>query len=126
MSDFDSLWSSAVRFRRVSRPLRTLIQALHDDLRKSPPDLIRLKSDLERLLAFLASDQGRTDANCCTVDRFFSAANFDVSPLPPNLRAILADLGGTLHDTVYAPHIASTFESLPEQLLARVRQIDVA
>jgi hypothetical protein len=30
----------------------------------------------------------------------------------------------TLHDTVYAPKIAENFETLPEQLLERVRRIE--
>jgi hypothetical protein len=39
----------------------------------------------------------------------------------PPLRAILDDMSGTLHETIYAPGIARTFEATPEQLLARVR-----
>jgi len=32
------------------------------------------------------------------------------------------DLGGALHDTITDPEIARNFESLPEQLLERVKQ----
>ena len=73
-----------------------------------------------RLLEFLASPQGRTDANCRAVDSFFT---FDECwlDLPDALHDIFGDMAGALHDTISAPHIAHNFDSTPEQLLARVR-----
>jgi hypothetical protein len=57
-------------------------------------------------------------------DYFFADDGMDVpQDLPDEWRQILADLGGALHDTIYAPHIAKHFESLPEQLLERVRAL---
>ena len=89
-----------------------------------PLDQPALQYALDQLLAFLVSAGGRTDANCCAIDRFF--ANFDGrwSHLPPVLASVFEDLSGTLHDTVYAPQIAAHFESLPEQLLNRLRKIN--
>ena len=92
-----------------------------------PADLRELKNALQSLLEFLASVGGRTDANCCTTDALFSAGEKWESPwsdLPENFRALMDDLGGVLHDTIYAPHLAQHFESLPEQLLQRVRSLE--
>jgi len=86
-------------------------------------DLRELKPALESLLSFLSAE-GRTDANCCATDAFFSAVEGQWLELPDEYRKLLSDLGGVLHDAVHAPHIASTFECLPEQLLDRVRRIE--
>ncbi|HEX6159103.1 MAG TPA: hypothetical protein VF111_02985 [Thermoanaerobaculia bacterium] len=118
MSDFDATWRAAVRFRKVSRELEPLVRAVHDSI----DDPGALKPALEKLLAFLA-EPGRTDANCATTDYFFALTEQHWTNLAEPFRGILDDMSGTLHETVYAPKIASTFESLPEQLLARVRAI---
>jgi hypothetical protein len=118
---FESLWSNAVRHRQASRHLRPLVERVYDDMCASSAQLTR---DLEQLLEFLASENGRTDANCCVVDRFFAAIEDSWSALPPPLRDIFSDMSGTLHDAIYAPSIASTFGSLPEQLLERVRGLE--
>lgn len=118
VADFESLWAEAVNYRHVSRDLRALVEAVYGDLLERSPNL---KADLEQLLAFLSSERGRTDANCCAVDRFFTSAEQAWRGLAPPLRSIFADMSGTLHDAIYAPQVASNFESLPEQLLERVR-----
>jgi hypothetical protein len=119
--DFDSTWRRASRSRRVSRDLQPLVAAAGRALDQQPPDLAALKWALERLLEFLASEGGRTDANCWAVDAYFAAR--DYGHLPEDYRRLLEDIGGTLHDAIYAPRIAATFESLPEQLLERVRRL---
>jgi len=115
---FESLWRSSVRYRRVTRDLEPLVRAVHRDLMERSP---ALKADLEELLAFLASERGRTDANCCAVDFFFSQCRTAWNDLPPPLRDVFDGMSGTLHDAIYAPKIAANFGSLPEQLLERVR-----
>ena len=85
-------------------------------------DLGALRDALESLLAYLAAD-GFTDANCCAVDLFVQSCEESWAQLPESYRAILDDMSGTLHDAVYAPKIAETFESLPAQLLARVKAL---
>jgi hypothetical protein len=120
---FERLFRSAARTRRVSTELKPLLHGVYDAVDRNPS---LLRSALERLLSFLASPSGRTDANCCVTDLFFSGVeswDLNLDALPPPLRAFLSDLGGTLHDTVYAPHIAANFESLPEQLLQRLHRI---
>ncbi len=121
MEDFDSLWKSAVRYRRASRELPALVRAMYDDLQGGSPEL---KVDLEALLAFLASERGRTDANCCAVDRFFSECPKAWRSLPLVLREIFDGMSATLHEAIYAPKIAENFETLPEQLLERLRRIE--
>lgn len=120
VADFESLWTDAVRYRHVSRSLRGLVESVYRSLLQRSPDL---KTDLEALLAFLAWEFGRTDANCCAVDRFFALVQPLWRDLPPPLREIFSDMSGTLHDAIYAPHIAENFSSLPEQLLERVRLV---
>jgi len=122
MSDFEALWNSAVRFRRVSHGLKTLVYSVVEEARGEPADLRALRLALDRLLVFLSGPNGRTDANCCTVDRFFANFEGQWDHLPPSVASVLEDLSGTLHDSIYAPHIAANFESLPEQLLNRLRR----
>ena len=122
MEEFDELWKSALRYRRASRELEPLVHAVYDDLPRG--DLAALRDSLERLLTCLASKEGRIDANCSTVFHFFNAIEPRWQNLPADFRAIFDDMSGTLHDAIYAPDIARTFEATPEQLLARVRRIE--
>jgi hypothetical protein len=116
MTDFDSLWRSSLRFRRASRELEPLLH----DVYNSYGDDAALRGAVERVLVFLTTPAGRTDANCCVADQFISAteAQWRDSALAP----ILDDMGGTLHDAIHAENIAKTFEATPEQLLERVRK----
>jgi len=123
---FEELYSSAVRYRHASPQLRPLLCHIYGAAVTRPADLVELKNALESLLSFLASEGGRTDANCSTTDALFSAGDQWESPwsdLPEEFRGVLDEIGGVLHDTVHAPHIAAHFESGPEQLLKRVRAI---
>jgi hypothetical protein len=123
---FEELYRSAIRYRHASPQLRPLLWQVYHAVVSQPVDLRDLRNALESLLSFLASDGGRTDANCCTTDSLFSSADQwerTWAGLPEEFRDILDDLGGVLHDTFYAPHIAQNFDSLPEQLLQRVRSI---
>lgn len=123
---FEDLFRSAVRFRHVSPQLRPLLRHVYGAAVERPADLNELKNALQSLLEFLASEGGRTDANCSTTDALFSAGEEwerAWSDLPEPYRQLLDDLGGVLHDSIYAPHIAQHFQSLPEQLLQRVRAL---
>ena len=115
MSDFDALWRVSVRYRRTSRELEPLLREVF----ASFGDDAALVSALERLLVFLATPEGRTDANCSVTDQFMSAT--EARWRGSALDAILDDMSGTLHDSVHAPQVARTFEATPEQLLARLR-----
>jgi hypothetical protein len=122
MSGFDELWRSVVRYRHASRELQPLLYVVYADLGNG--DLAALRASLENLLVFLAGAEGRTDANCSTVHHFFNETEPLWRPLREDFRAVCDDMSGTLHDAIYAPDIARTFEALPEQLLTRVRRID--
>lgn len=122
IDSFDSLWKAAVRHRRVSHDLKTLVFNVFLEAARPVLDPESLRGALDRLLSFLAGPRGRTDANCCAVDRFFSNFEGTWSHLPPQLATLLDDLTGVLHDSIYAPQIAAHFEALPEQLLNRLRK----
>jgi len=121
--EFDRQWHAAATFRRVSHLLPPLVRRVYDEATRHPPALPALKSALIALLELLASESGRTDANCTATDYFFSKADPAWSHLPPAYQSLLESLGGTLHDTVHAPKIAANFECLPEQLLERARKL---
>jgi len=114
----------------TSPELKPLVQQLHAEVLRQPTRLRALKSALERTLLFLSSPAGRTHANCSAVDLFFAFDDAWPSDawehLPEAFADVLADIGGALHDAVKEPHIAEKFSSLPEQLLARVRSIDIS
>ena len=122
--DFEELYRSAARWRQVSPRLKPLLAAVHSEIGRRPVDLRALTGALDDLLSFLATEPGRTDANCTVVDSFFSKLEQSGSwmHLPQNLCNLLSDMGGTLHDSVHAPHVARNFDSLPEQLLERLRK----
>ncbi len=120
--DFDALWRLAVRYRPVSHALKTLVYRVFIEAHRERGDQAALRQSLDELLTFLSSPPGRTDPNCCTVDRFFANFEGQWMHLPGDLASVLEDLGGTLHDAIYAPQIAAHFESLPEQLLNRLRK----
>lgn len=124
-NEFEVLWKKASTFRKVSPRLRGLLKRVYDESLRRPTDISAVKASLDDLLVLLVSAEGRTDANCTVTDYFFSATEGwegTWEHLPADLQSILGDLGGTLHDAVHAPAIARTFESLPEQLLERLRR----
>lgn len=116
--DFEAVWKSSVRFRHASRELEPLLRAVHAAF----GDPLETRRALEELLTFLAGP-GRTDANCETIHYFANATEALWSGLPEDLRGIVDDMSGTLHDAIHAEPIARTFEATPEQLLERVRRI---
>ena len=115
MTNFDEVWRTAVRFRRASRELELLLH----DVYNAFGDDAALRAAVERVLVFLTTPAGRTDANCTVADQFISATEerWRSSSLAP----ILDDMGGTLHDAIYAENVAKTFEATPEQWLERIR-----
>lgn len=116
MSEFGELWKTAVRFRRASRELEVLLHDVYGAFGEEHA----LRSALDQLLTFLASEGGRTDANCSTTYYFMTATEESWRNVAEPLHSILDDMSGTLQDSVYAPNIARTFESTPEQLLERL------
>ncbi|MBW8034800.1 MAG: hypothetical protein FVQ79_03885 [Planctomycetes bacterium] len=120
--------TTSVEGEAVSLKLRPLLEAVYDEIKRRPANLHRLKASLERLLIFLGTPEGRTNANCCATDCFFLLregweTGWDY--LPDSFSDILDDMAGALHDSVKAPEVASNFESTPEQLFERLQSIIV-
>lgn len=113
----------------ASDELRPLVQRLYEELLAEPtPNLDRLRGSIISVLEFVASPNGRTDANCDTVNMFL----MDVTDqwerpwpedLPDEFQEVLRRMADTLHDTVSAPEIAENFGSTPEQLLPIARAL---
>lgn len=132
MPSFDEAWAAAARTRdgeRVSSELRRLLLDLYTQIVFHPTDLADIKIGLRHLLEFLRGE-GRTNANCWTVDLFFCLSegwerDWAEQELPEDFHDILAMMGEALHDTVQAPSVAENFGCLPEQLLERVSRLHV-
>ncbi|HKV71292.1 MAG TPA: hypothetical protein VJN62_08590 [Gemmatimonadales bacterium] len=110
----------------MSPRLRPLLISVYDELKLHPTNLLSLRRALEELLIFLASPDGRTNANCWAADLFFALGEgweIEEWTVPDEYGDILGDMSGALHDTVQSPEVAANFESTPEQLLQRLRAI---
>ena len=106
--------------------LEELVHDVYEEIARRPAALRALKEAMAALLSYLASPEGRTDSNCRAVDIFFCIRDqweTDWEHLPPEFRSVLEDIGGTLHDSVSSPQIARNFDSTPELLLARVKEL---
>jgi hypothetical protein len=100
------------------------LRSISASLNAADIDLAALKVHLVGLLMHLSSPEGRTDENCRAVDSFFCLDNtWPEEALPVDFHDLLADMGGTLHDTVGSPEIAENFDSTAEQLLNRARKL---
>ena len=111
----------------VSPQLAPLLWAAHDAIVANGSTDISVVPHVRALLRYLASSDGRTNANCWAADLFFCLDDHwagDWDHLSPDLADILADIGGALHDTVKDPAIAENFGSTPELLLERLQALD--
>ena len=110
--------------RHADAELVPLMRQLQQALAVQPIDLGAARAAIIAVLEFLCSPRGRTDANCTAVDTFFHIDDsWLTDQLPEDYHDIVADMGGQLHDTFSAPYIAQNFDSTPEQLLARARDL---
>jgi hypothetical protein len=104
---------------------RELMNAVQSILAHNVPDLSELKKSLINLFEYLSSPNGRTDENCNAISSFFMFDDLWVDRnLPDHFQAIFVDVSGALHDTVSAPEIAENFDSTPEQLLKRAKELN--
>jgi hypothetical protein len=111
----------------TSPELKIFVEAVRKSIVERPTNLTQLHSVLENLLLFLTTPTGRTNKNCEETDLYFCLHedhSFDWNHLPQSFQLILDDIGGQLHDTIYDSEIAKNFESTPEQLLERLRDIN--
>jgi hypothetical protein len=132
MPGFDEAWSAVAVPRdgeSVSPGLRPLLERVYSRVLSRPIDLVHLKQSLGELLEYLAGE-GRTNANCWTVDLFFGLSqgwerDWAEQDLPEDFHDMLSKLGEALHDTIMTPDVARNFDCLPEQLVKRVRLLRV-
>jgi hypothetical protein len=114
---------------KISSPeLIKLIEEVQNNLMEHPANLSSIKNALEKLLNYLTNPAGRTDVNCNETDTYFCLHDdngFHWNHLPEDFQLILDDIGGQMHDTVQHPEMARNFESTPEQLLKRIRNLNI-
>jgi hypothetical protein len=130
MAGFNEAWAAVAIPRdgeSVSPELEPLLRQVYSDVLAAPVNLPALKESLTALLEYLTG-RGRTNANCWAVDMFFCLSegwerDWAEESLPDDFHDVLSLLGQALHDTVRTPTIAENFDCLPEQLLARLRQL---
>lgn len=125
----DLLAVERIDIKRISKKedLNDLVAIIYAEICKSSANLKEIKNKLEVLLSFLCTPDGRTDKNCNLVSKYFLLKNdwpVNIKHLPEELYDILFDFV-TLGDSIKRPNTASNFESLPEQLLERVRRLKV-
>ncbi len=113
----------------ISPELAPMLLAVYHELAAAPTNLRTLRDSIEKLLNFLTTPAGRTNANCGATDLFFCLTDGwgEVSwdHIPDDLGDILRDMGGALHDTVQDPVIAENFEATPEHLLRKLRAVSI-
>ena len=115
---------AAARLAQADSKAQELVKETQSILAKGSFDLEELKQSLIALLEYLSSDDGRTDTNCHAVNSFFMLDDvWAERNLPDPFHDIFADLAGALHDTISGPEIAQNFDSTPEQLLKRAKQL---
>ena len=132
MLGFEDAWLAVSASRNgeaVSPELRPLLERVYIAILSNPTALVELKTSLQKLLEFLAG-AGRTNANCWATDLFFCLSegwerDWTDQNLPDAFHDVLALMGQALHDTVRTPHIAENFDCLPEQLLERIKRLQI-
>lgn len=123
--DMDDKNIAAARLAGADSRARELVNAVQSILAHNVPDLTELKKSLINLLEYLSSPNGRTDENCNAINSFFMFDDLWVDRnLPDHFHEIFVDVSGALHDTVSAPEMAENFDSTPEQLLKRVKELN--
>lgn len=120
MRPFEEVFSESVDVEGVDPRVVDGLRALYEASAEGRAGSGVIAPLLIHLLEFLASDEGRTDANCRAVDYFFCLGDWSWGHLPEPWESIFADLGGGLHEAVSAPDIAEALQATPEQLLERV------
>ncbi len=123
--DMDDKNIAAARLAGADSRARELVKAVQSILAHNVPDLSGLKKSLINLLEYLSSPNGRTDENCNAINSFFMFDDLWVDRnLPDHFHEIFVDVSGALHNTVSAPEIAENFDSTPEQLLKRAKELN--
>ena len=102
---------------------------LRDACRCDAPDELAILLIIQRTLVALRDPENNTDRNCKAIDLFVMLDILYPDPpatelpenFPPRVREILEAMGGELHDTHSAPHVAEDFRATPDQLLEQTQ-----
>jgi hypothetical protein len=123
---FEARWAEAV-VAGASGALEPKVRALYVALLARPCDLLGLRDSLVRLLEYLTCEEGRTEANLCTVDAFVclltAERNELVERLPGEYQDVLDTMALDLRETLRDPELALQCGAVPELLLAQARNL---
>lgn len=111
-----------------TQELHSYLFKVSDSISDNSNNLDAIKAALIELLVYLSSPEGRTSESCTTTGTFFRLHDdygFNWFHLPEELRLILDDIGGQLHDTLVHPDITTNFENTPEVLLTRIHCLSI-
>jgi hypothetical protein len=123
--DMDDKNIAIARLAEADSRARELVNAVQSILAHNASDLSDLKNSLINLFEYLSSPSGRTDENCKSINSFFMFDDLWVDRnLPDPFHDIFVAVSGALHDTVSAPENAENFDSTPEQLLKRAKELN--
>jgi hypothetical protein len=104
--------------------LGTFLWAIETTVRSDAFDYVALKAGVESLLVYLASPEGKTDANCRQASSFFSLhSQWDKREVSPSFFGVFVSLLN-LRNTLECPDEAFQCRTTPEQLLVDVRALD--
>jgi len=126
MANFQEGYLKYCKKKGAAEGLRPLLLEVYNQIHAQPPNLHLLKESLSDLMNFLIQPANRSDDNCRAVDTFFALKdhwNTRWEHLPKEYQLVLDDIGGILHDAVAATQIAENFQSTPEQLLERIKEL---
>jgi len=103
--------------------IQELIGSFEKSLTDGQKQSCEVKKRLNDIITWLCDND--TSDSCKMVDSavFSITANNDLSWFPNQIREIIEDMGGILHDTHEHPEIASNFLSTPPQLLERIKKV---
>ncbi len=106
--------------------LTALLSWLEQTALAQPFSKDSLVAALENLLLWLNEPENNTDYNCKEIDSFISAEivpDQRFNDIPADLQKILVDMGAVLRDAHSIPRIAGNFDTMPNELLTRVRNL---
>jgi hypothetical protein len=110
----------------VSPNLNQYLEDFYMSIVQTPVELHKVKNTILNLMKFLSTDEGRTNANCVTVDNFVKIEDHwekSWRELPEKYVEVIELMGDSLHDTISTPDIAINFSCTPEQILELAMQL---
>jgi hypothetical protein len=127
IENFERRWSESVR-KGASDALEHLAREFYVQFMSPKLDLLALRRSVIRLLEFLCSSEGRTDANYSTADCFvclLTAEQDDLfDRLPGEYRTVIDGIALDLYEMYQDPKLAGRLDATPESLLEQAQELD--